>query len=205
MSTLTILLRIYALSVPKSAFKPPSGEARQRSLKAQMGKDVTIVDIAALVGVSAKTVSRVVNQDPHVSQRVRDAVSKAIVELGYRPNLAARALASSRSYTIGVITPDVESTFFQAIHSNVFRSARKINYHVIAEKLDISHPAMIDQLSRLLEEVRLAGVILAAGVATSPQVIELLNSRQIRWVAFGSLSSERSGHCVLAEEQSGEE
>lgn len=169
------------------------------------GKHVTIVDVAALVGVSAKTVSRVVNKDPNVSQRVRDAVSRAIAELGYRPNLAARALASSRSYTIGVITPDVESTYFQAIHSHVFRSARKFNYHVIAEKLAMSHPLMIDELRMLLDKVRFAGAILATGVATSSKVVKLLDSRDVRWVGFGSRANVGSGHSVVSEEESGEE
>jgi DNA-binding LacI/PurR family transcriptional regulator len=61
-----------------------------------------MVDVAKLAGVSQKTVSRVVNNAPHVRPDVRDRVNAAIEELGYRPNVAARALASQRTHTIGI-------------------------------------------------------------------------------------------------------
>ena len=62
-----------------------------------------MVDVARRAGVSQKTVSRVVNNAPHVRPDVRDKVNQAIEELGYRPNVAARALASQRTHTIGVL------------------------------------------------------------------------------------------------------
>lgn len=62
-----------------------------------------MVDVARRAGVSQKTVSRVVNNAPHVRPGVRDRVNAAIEELGYRPNVAARALASNRTHTIGLL------------------------------------------------------------------------------------------------------
>ena len=62
-----------------------------------------MVDVARRAGVSQKTVSRVVNNAPHVRPDVREKVSRAIEELGYLPNVAARALASQRTHTIGVL------------------------------------------------------------------------------------------------------
>lgn len=62
-----------------------------------------MVDVARRAGVSQKTVSRVVNNAPHVRPDVREKVAQAIKELGYRPNVAARALASQRTHTIGVL------------------------------------------------------------------------------------------------------
>ena len=62
-----------------------------------------MVDVARRAGVSQKTVSRVVNNAPHVRPDVREKVNRAIEELGYRPNVAARALASQRTHTIGVL------------------------------------------------------------------------------------------------------
>ena len=62
-----------------------------------------MVDVARRAGVSQKTVSRVVNNAPHVRADVREKVSRALDELGYRPNVAARALASQRTHTIGVL------------------------------------------------------------------------------------------------------
>jgi len=62
------------------------------------------VDVARLAGVSQKTVSRVMNNEPYVSVDVRRRVLAAAEELGYRTNNAARALASGRTRSIGVVT-----------------------------------------------------------------------------------------------------
>ena len=66
-------------------------------------RGVVMVDVAKRAGVSQKTVSRVVNNAPYVRPDVRDKVNAAIEELGYRPNVAARALASQRTHTIGML------------------------------------------------------------------------------------------------------
>ena len=57
----------------------------------------TVFDVAAVAGVSIKTVSRVVNREPHVRPATRDRVVKAIAALDYRPSQAARNLANRRS------------------------------------------------------------------------------------------------------------
>jgi DNA-binding LacI/PurR family transcriptional regulator len=62
-----------------------------------------MVDVARRAGVSQKTVSRVVNNAPYVRADVRDRVNAVIEELGYRPNVAARALARQRTHTIGML------------------------------------------------------------------------------------------------------
>lgn len=64
-----------------------------------------MADVAHRAGVSLKTVSRVVNGEPHVRQAVRQRVLAAIRELGYKPNTAARALVTRRVSTIGALLP----------------------------------------------------------------------------------------------------
>ncbi|MFG2555787.1 LacI family DNA-binding transcriptional regulator [Streptomyces sp. NPDC048581] len=64
----------------------------------------TMTEVARTAGVSQKTVSRVVNGEPHVSPEVRDRVLRAIRELDYRPNNAARALLLGRYRRIGVVS-----------------------------------------------------------------------------------------------------
>lgn len=69
-------------------------------------------DIAKKAGVSRSTVSRVINNHPNVSEKVRQRVLKVIDETGFSPNVAARTLVSQRSNTIGLILPHSVSTFF---------------------------------------------------------------------------------------------
>lgn len=57
----------------------------------------TVFDVAELAGVSIKTVSRVINGEPHVRASTRERVDQAIAELDYRPSQTARNLASQRS------------------------------------------------------------------------------------------------------------
>lgn len=67
------------------------------------GRRPSIVDVAAVAGVSRQTVSRVINGSPDVAAATRARVRSAIAALGYRPNNTARALASQRTRTIAVV------------------------------------------------------------------------------------------------------
>ncbi|MBX5138350.1 LacI family DNA-binding transcriptional regulator [Rhizobium lentis] len=71
---------------------------------------VSIVSVAKAAGVSNKTVSRVINGEPYVTEETRERVEKAIRDLGYIPNMAARLIRSSRSNTFGIITDYVSTT-----------------------------------------------------------------------------------------------
>jgi len=72
----------------------------------------TLEAVAERAGVSRSTVSRVVNGSPRVTEEARAAVERAIAELGYAPNLAARSLASRRSHSIALVIPEATSRFF---------------------------------------------------------------------------------------------
>lgn len=74
--------------------------------------DLTLEDIAKQAGVSRSTVSRVVNDSPDVSEGVRQRVLDVIQDTGYQPHAAARALASQRSWTIGLVLPQSVAFFF---------------------------------------------------------------------------------------------
>ncbi len=71
---------------------------------------MTLERIAALAGVSRATVSRVVNDQPRVSEATRERVRQIIQEEGYSPNAAARSLVSHRSQTIGLVIPSTMTT-----------------------------------------------------------------------------------------------
>lgn len=74
--------------------------------------DLTLEDIAKQAGVSRSTVSRVVNGQPNVREHVRRRVLEVIETTGYHPNVAARALASQRSWTLGLVIPRSVNSFF---------------------------------------------------------------------------------------------
>src|SRR5258708_26873492 len=74
-----------------------------KSKSSAHNRTVTLADVGNLAGVSPSTVSRVVSNRTPVSPEVREIVERAIVQLGYVPNRAARNLATSRSDSLGVL------------------------------------------------------------------------------------------------------
>ncbi|HXH36539.1 MAG TPA: LacI family DNA-binding transcriptional regulator [Plantibacter sp.] len=83
----------------------------------------TMRDVAAAAGVSAKTVSRVFNDDPHVLPETRTRVEAVMRELDYVPNTLATTFRSGRPSVIGVAVPDIVDPFFAAIARAVERTA----------------------------------------------------------------------------------
>jgi len=92
---------------------------------------VTIHDVARDAGVSAMTVSRVINDRRRVSDETRRRVQTSIEKLGYVPNRLARGLIQRRTNAFGVIVPDVANPFFTLIVRGVEQVAWRAGYHVI--------------------------------------------------------------------------
>lgn len=88
----------------------------------------TIYEVAKIAGVTAATVSNVVTGKGAVSEGTRRRVQAAIAELGYQPNLLARALATSQTYTLSLILPDIANPFYPEIALEVEHTARQCGY-----------------------------------------------------------------------------
>ncbi|MFK7918629.1 MAG: LacI family DNA-binding transcriptional regulator [Ilumatobacter sp.] len=84
----------------------------------------TLHDVAAVVGVSPRTVSRVVNDQGGFSEATRAKVMAAVTELHYRPNAMARGLITRRSNTVAFIAPVLNDPFFPEVAEAVQRAAR---------------------------------------------------------------------------------
>ncbi|MWV51378.1 substrate-binding domain-containing protein (plasmid) [Rathayibacter sp. VKM Ac-2803] len=102
-----------------------------------------MVDVARLSGVSQKTVSRVVNGEPHVSPGIQERVQAAIETLNFRPNSAARALASARSRTIGFVSTGSALFGPTAISAGVERAAREAGYSIAVAHTPDGTPASV--------------------------------------------------------------
>jgi LacI family transcriptional regulator len=92
---------------------------------------VTMRQVADRAGVSAMTVSRVINASPRVSAEARRRVEAAIADLGYVPNRLARGLIRKKTGAIGLIVPDVGNPFFTLVVRGAEEVAWRSGYHVI--------------------------------------------------------------------------
>jgi DNA-binding LacI/PurR family transcriptional regulator len=128
-------------------------KAAPAALVSANSRSVVMMDVARVAGVSQKTVSRVVNDAPHVRADVRERVNRAIKDLGYRPNVAAQALARERSHTIGVLalgTPLIGPSrrVFTLEHE-----ARRLGYTMAVTFVpDLSAPSVANGIVALLRQ-----------------------------------------------------
>jgi LacI family transcriptional regulator len=97
-----------------------------RGTNARRSGSATLADVARRVGVSARTVSRVVNDEGGCTPETRERILDAIAELGYRPNLMARGLIRRRSDTIGLVVAELLHPFFPEIAEGVQAAAEGI-------------------------------------------------------------------------------
>lgn len=84
----------------------------------------TLEDVAEAVGVSTRTVSRVLRDEGGYSRETEDRVQAAVRELGYYPNLLARGLSGLRSGTVGLVAPNMTDPFFPELFDELQRVAR---------------------------------------------------------------------------------
>ena len=89
---------------------------------------VTIKDIARALDISAATVSRALKNDPRITVEVRERVTTMAGRLGYRPNLLARGLVSSRTHAIGYIVDNLSWSFFSELAERVQITAEEFAY-----------------------------------------------------------------------------
>jgi len=126
---------------------------------------VTLKDVAKKSGVSAITVSRVVNDYVGVSENIREKVTAAISELGYIPNRSASVLASSRSKLIGVLIPSLSNVVFNDVLRGIYDIACPVNYQVLLANTHYS-PIEEERAIRTLLGQSLEGLIITGGEQT---------------------------------------
>jgi LacI family transcriptional regulator len=116
---------------------------------------VTITDIAAVVSVSPTTVSRALKNDSRITPEVRRKIQIAAEELGYRPNLMARALVSNRTHAIGYIVDNLSWSFFSELAEGIQTAAESFHYssyiHSSLKRPENEHRGIESLLSRGVE------------------------------------------------------
>lgn len=129
-------------------------------------KSVTLDDVALRAGVSYQTVSRVLNQAAHVSQKTRDKVEQAMLALNYVPNRVAQQLAGKRSYTLGLATTELALHAPSQIASSIKTRASQLGFNVVISMVDqLSLPACRAAVSELIAQ-RVDGVLINVPLET---------------------------------------
>ena len=155
--------------------------------KRASAKKVTLVDVAEVAGVSAITVSRVINQPEKVSESLRQQVQKAVDSLGYIPNQYASSLASAKSKVVGVAIPSLSNIVFTDVLRGIYDVMGAAGYKVLLVDTHYS-PLEEEKMIRTLLSQAPEGMIITGGDQTKAcqnilqksripivQIMELLN------------------------------
>ncbi len=121
---------------------------------------ITIKDIAKMLGISASTVSRALKDHPDISTETKEKVKGLAKKLNYKPNAIALSLQSNRSRIIGIIVPQIVHHFFSTVISGIEEYAAKKAYNIIITQSNESSEKEIDNCRTLLSG-RVDGMIVS--------------------------------------------
>ena len=150
---------------------------------------VTIQNVAQRAGVSAMTVSRVINKEKNVRDRTRERVLEAIEQLNYSPNTAARSLAAGEATHVGLLYSNPSAAYLSQFLVGALEGARRAGCHLVIEPCGAEDEAEQAQAARHLAEAHVEGVVLPPPLSESvPILTELaLNDIPVVTVAMGKL------------------
>lgn len=124
--------------------------------------DTQIKDVARAAGVSATSVSRVLNNSPHVSEKLEKKVRQAIEQLNYTPSMIAKSLKRNKTNLIGVIIADITSSYQASVLSGIEEECARRGYHLLVSNIKENTKKVMDYL-QVFQEMRVDGILLMHG------------------------------------------
>lgn len=165
---------------------------------------VTLKDVALRAGVSAKTVSRVVNDQGEISPETRARVQSAIQELGYRPNILARSLVNQRTNTIAVVASGIEYFGPSRTLLGIEQQANAFGYSLF---LSLLHQPDDSNIARVLDELvarRVDGIVWAVPeIGANHDWIASARFDNLPPIVFLSMASKRDLSIVAVNNRAG--
>ncbi|GMO24131.1 MAG: LacI family transcriptional regulator [Spirochaetaceae bacterium] len=134
----------------------------------------TIKDIAKMAKVSTATVSRVINNNPEgVGQELRNNILKIVRETGYKPNLLARSMITNKTHTIGLLSPDIVTPFYQYVIKGINDCLQAAGYTMLLCNVE-SGAAYREQVETMLAKGTDGIILMGFFGETSQTLAEIL-------------------------------
>ena len=141
-------------------------------------------DIAGKLNISRVTVSKALRDHPDISPAMKKKIEVTARKMGYVPNLIARQLNSRRTFTIGIVIPDLENSFFSFIVDTMIDYATEHNYHVILTVSREKETIEKQNIENLIG-MRVDGLLVCLSQETTDRkVFALINKMKIPLVFF---------------------
>ena len=169
-----------------------------------MERRPTIIDIADKAGVSFKSVSRVINNEPSVSPRMRRQVQEAMDELGFELNGNARNLRSQtveQTFLIAQLYGDAGGFYSNELQVGLMERCRYFGYHLLVEEIDYRGPTLERQARELVSRFRPDGVVLAAPLTDNEAILNILARAGVPYVRITPLHESPLSPSVRMDER----
>ncbi|MCG2613381.1 substrate-binding domain-containing protein [Terrimonas sp. NA20] len=176
---------------------PPPGK------KSSPAHHATILDIAHKLKISKSTVSRALRNSADINQETRDAVLKMAQELNYVPNYFASSLVRRKSYSIGIVVPELITNFFSQFIIIAQKAASLAGYEVVICHSNESFSNEVDVLKRLFA-YQVDGVLLSLSSETkSLDHLQVYSDAGVPVVLFNRVKNKPGFPTVLADDYHG--
>jgi LacI family transcriptional regulator len=149
---------------------------------------IRMKDIAADLGLSVVTVSKVLRNHPDIGEETRSRVLRRVKELDYQPNAMARSLVTGRSYLVGLVVPDLLHPFFAEVAKALSTAIRSRGYYLIVSSSEEDAELEFREI-RHLQARRLDALI----VASTGNVITQFEQMDDRGEIYMLIDRELSG------------
>jgi len=165
-----------------------------------MGKNLTLKDLAQKLGLSTSTVSRALQNNPAISDDTRLRVNKLAKKIGYYPDALAKSLKNKKSYTIGVIVPEISHFFFSSVIDGIEDVTYKDGYTIMVTKSNEDFEREVLNLESLISN-RVAGVIasISQNTKTGKHFYNIIN-RGIPLVLFDRVLDDLDVHKIVGDD-----
>ncbi|TDB29573.1 LacI family DNA-binding transcriptional regulator [Stenotrophomonas sp. ATCM1_4] len=160
---------------------------------------VRIEDVAAIAGVSMKTVSRVLNSEPNVSEQTRKLVEAAVEKLHYRPLPSARVLAGRRSYLVAMLFDNPSSNYLMEIELGVLDACQAQHYNLMLAPLVYDAADIVTKVESLVMQSQLDGVVLTPPLTDDSGLLERLVALGIPYSSISAKEQNRHVGVVVDE------
>jgi len=145
----------------------------------------TIQDVAREAGVSAMTVSRVVNDVRSVRETTRQRVLEAVQRLNYSPNTAARSLAAGEAAQLGLLYSNPSAAYLSLFLVGALEGARRAGCHIVLEACGSELDGDQAQAAERLADTEVQGVVLPPPLSESPAVLDAIIKSGVPFVTVG--------------------
>lgn len=161
----------------------------------------TINDVAARAGVSKKTVSRVINGSPLLTDSTREKVQSAIKDLGFVPNPQARALALRRNFLIVLLHDNPNAQTVLNFQKGVLEAIKDSDLALVVRPVERDSPTILDDVRGFFEKQRPLAALLLPPISERADLAALCEEMGVRYVRVGSAVLDDERHSIASNDR----